>query len=632
MYSYPVARTSRISQFASLSCLFSLLLAGFADAEDDPPPTLRGELKQYLAPVFTHLDRYYIDKVPPDSLMRAGVKGLFSALDPGSDYSFGEPIEDWRENFDTFHRISSAVVDNALYTVGPDTLVRLGISGMLSVLDPDTNFLEKRRLDDFLIGTKGVYGGLGFRIQVVRPDSAIAVWSLLHDDTPAARAGVKAGDLIVAIDDSATTHMSAGDGASLMRGLENTPVTLTIERAGLDEPLDITVVRERVHVKSVPYFGMLTESVGYVKLTAFQDKCSADVLHAIGGLKKQGLQSLVFDLRQNRGGFLHEAVRIADFFLPSDRLVVYTAGRAFSDTTSHSTRNEQLFAGPLVCLVDGHSASASEIVAGAVQDWDRGLVLGQPTTGKGSVQRTVPIGDDAELKLTVAAYFIPSGRSIDKRMRKDSTLVALSDKEFRTLNLGRIVRGAGGITPDIPLEGRRRTALYSQLSGWRTFDSKFFRLSRRFHLDHPDVSPNFVVDKKILKEFRELVDAQDFEYVSSLEARLEQLEKMLAEEEEDGRVKRSIERLSDEIEQIEEKHWKAEAELISWQLTFDILDKQFGIESAHAYDATVDPHIQRAVEILSDPEQYEGWFRRSEVGLSDEEIAAIGVDSSAVSP
>ena len=620
------------ARLISIFGLMCLTWTGLAVADGDPPPTLRNELQQYLIPVFRNLDTYYIDKVPPDSLMRAGVSGLFSALDPASDYTFGEPSDDWKANFDTFHRISSTVVDSALYTVGPDTLVRLGIAGMLSVLDPDTNFLEKRRLDDFLIGTKGVYGGLGFRIQVVRPDSAIAVWSLLHEDTPAARAGVRAGDLIVAIDDSVTTHMSAGDAASLMRGLENTPVTLTIERAGVEDPLEITVVRERVQVKSVPYFGMLTDSAGYVKLSAFQDKCSADVRHAIGELKKRGLESLVFDMTDNRGGFLHEAVSIADFFLPPDRLVVFTAGRAFSDTTVHRTRHEQLFDGPLICLVNGPSASASEIVAGAIQDWDRGLILGQPTTGKGSVQRTVQIGDKAELKLTVAAYFIPSGRSIDKRMRKDSTLVALSDKEFHTLTLGRTVHGAGGIIPDIVLDGRRRTALYSQLSGWRTFDSKFFRFARQYHLQHPDVTPSFVVDKRTLKEFREFVDAQEFEYRSALEARLEHLEKMLSEEEEDDRVKRPMERLAEEIEEIEEKHWKAEAELISWQLTFDILDKQFGIEAAHAYDATVDPQIQRAVEILAEPLEYDSWFRRQEVGLSDKEIAARGIDSSAFKP
>ena len=594
-------------------CLQRVLLVGCAlaiyssplSAEDDKnaqPPTLTHELQHYFVPVVKNLQQFYIDRLPADSLMKAGLGGVFSALDPPSEYDFGDHGEEWKANVDAFHRISSAVVDSALYTVGPDTLVRLGIHGMLSVLDPDTNFLEKRRLDQFIIETQGRYGGLGFRIQVIRPDSAIAVWSLLHD------------------------------AAGLMRGVENTPVTLTVERAGLKEPIDITIVRERVQVKSVPYYGMLSDSVGYIKLSAFQYKCSDDVLNALKELKSRGATSLMFDMRDNRGGVLEEAVSIADFFLPPDRLVVYTAGRAFRDTTVHRTKKGQLFTGPIICLVNGYSASASEIVSGAIQDWDRGLVLGQPTTGKGSVQRTVPIGDDAELKLTVAAYFIPSGRSIDKRMRKDSTLVALSSKEFRTKTLGRIVRGADGITPDIVMDSRRRTNLFSQLAGWQTQDNKFFRFSRQYHLDSPDLTPDFVADEQVLDEFREFVEDLEFEYVSSLEARLEQFEGMLSEEDNEAKVDKPIKRLKEEIEKIEGKHWEADAEIIGWRLTYDTLDKNFGIEAAHAYNVTVDNQIQRSLEILSDSDEYNSWLSRPEVGLSDDDITASSLDSTAADP
>ena len=610
-------------------CLLHLISVGWSVA-DEADVTLKSEFKEYLIPVLERVRQRYIDEVSPDTLMHAGVRGLFEALDPASDYVFTGSDEGWNANFSTFQRISRALLDSAFYTVGPDTLVRLGISGMMSILDPHTFLMEKFALDHFNITTKGKYGGLGFRIQVVRPDSAIAVWSLLHQDTPAARAGVKSGDLITAIDDSTTTHMTAADAAGLMRGLEATPVTLTLRRAGFDAPFEITIVREEVQIRSVPTHGILQDSTGYIKLTTFQHGSTGEVRRAIEELQRTGLNGLIFDLRGNGGGFLQEAIDITDLFLPADRLVVYTAGRAFRDTTKYPTQEGQLFDGPLIILVDGASASGSEIVAGAVQDWDRGLIFGIPTVGKGSVQQTYRIGDKAELKLTIAAYFIPSGRSIDRRMRKDSTLVTPPDKEFRTLVLNRLVRGAGGITPDISMEGRRRTPLYNQLSGRRSLDSKFFRFSRQYHLEHPGIQDQFVADKKALKKFRRFLEDEEFEYVSNLETRLSQLEEMLVEEEEDQRVRRPMGRLKDEIEEIEEKHWTEAEELVKWRLTFDILEKNLGIEVAYAYDATVDPQILHATEILSEPLQYESWFQRKEIGVPDDHLAATGrIDSSA---
>ena len=432
-----------------------LLLAGFAFGEERET-RVETQVRDYLVPVVRHLQKFYFDEVPPDSLVRSGVDGLFRALDPESEYTWSGDGGNWTENFTLLERILYHLDRKAYYAVGPDTLVRFGIEGMMSMLDPDTIFMEKMNLDNFRIDVQGEYGGVGFRIQVIRPDSAIAIASLLHEKTPAALAGVRSGDIIIAIDDSATTHMSASDAASLMRGMANTPVTLTLLRAGVEEPLKITILRKQVHIDGVSYSSMFPDSTGYIRLLKFQKHSASEVDSALAGLMDQGMKRLILDLRSNSGGYLHEAVRLADLFLPKDRLVVYTAGRAFEDTSKYFTSKEPRFGeGPLLLLVDRRSASASEIVSGALQDWDRALVLGQPTVGKGSVQKTASIGEKAELKLTVAAYFIPSGRSIDKRMRKDSTLVAMSDQEFKTLPLGRIVHGAGGITPDIPASGRQ---------------------------------------------------------------------------------------------------------------------------------------------------------------------------------
>lgn len=608
----------------------SLVLCALLATAARGTTTLSDELKTSFLPIVRFIKDYYIDEVSPDTLMRAGLRGIFAALDPSSDFTVSTEDDDWNRSFTTFERAVRNVDNKAFYSVGPDTLIRYGIAGLMSVLDPDTVFMEQLNLDNFHINTRGEYGGLGFRIQVVYPDSAIAVWSLLHGDTPAARAGVKSGDLIIAIDDSTTKGMNASDAASLMRGPAGTAVRLTLRRAGAAKPLDITVTREVVHINSVPYYGLFPDSTGYIKLSGFQHKSSEEVRQALADLLDRGMTRLIFDLRQNGGGYLTEAVQVADLFLPKERLVVYTAGRAFRDTTRYYTQEDPMFGdGPLMILVDGHSASASEIVSGAIQDWDRGLVLGSPTVGKGSVQQTVSIGDRAELKLTMAAYFIPSGRSIDKRMRKDSTLVAMADKEYRTMTLGRIVHGAGGITPDIAMDRRRSTPLYRQLEGWRTLNSRFFSFARQYPLKHRDLRPDFMADERTTQEFHDFAVADGFDYVSDLEVSLEQLREELAAEAADHDVSQPLDRVKAGIDAIERGHWKDDEELLTWKLTFDIREKAFGIESAYAYDALVDPQVLRARRVLADSAEYASWFQRKEIGTSDEAIAAAG-DTAAI--
>ena len=225
--------------------------------------------------------------------------------------------------------------------------------------------------------------------------------------------------------------MSAGDAADKMRGDPETPVTVTLRRAGVQDPFDLSVVREEVKMGSIAVETLFPDSTGYVKLDRFQRNCGAELRDALLSLRAQGMQRIILDLRGNGGGYLDEAVNIVDLFLSEEHMVVFTAGRAFRDTTKYLTSKPALFADePLVILVNGGSASASEIVAGAIQDWDRGLVLGSTTVGKGSVQQVVNINDYSELKLTMAAWHTPSGRSIDKRMRKDSTLVSDPETPF----------------------------------------------------------------------------------------------------------------------------------------------------------------------------------------------------------
>ena len=612
--------------FRFLLLLGLLLPVAHARAER----SVQEEYRSVLWTIALRIHQLYFEEVHPDTLMQAATRGLFAAMDPASEYTFtpaamsaiGNRDQMLRNRFSTLMQVAQSMDENAFYQVAPDTLVRFGVAGMMEILDPYSIFLEKRHLDNFNIQTQGKYGGLGFRIQVVYPDSAIAVWNLLHDQTPAARAGVRSGDLITAINGTSTIGMSAGVAADSMRGDPGTAVTLTLERADREASFDLTIVREQVQMSSVTLSTLFSDGTGYIKLERFQQGSSREMYNAIVDLKDQGMQRLVFDLRGNGGGYLQEAVQIADLFLPEDRLVVFTAGRAFNDTSKYFTRDDALLADePLIVMVNSQSASASEIIVGAVQDWDRGLVLGATTVGKGSVQQVVPIDDKAELKLTMAAWHTPSGRSIDKRMRKDSTLVEAGAREFKTRLLERVVRGGGGISPDIEIAGRKGNRLYSQLNGYFSLNNQFFYYARQLPFHKPDLGEDFVADDDDLKAFRAFAENRGFQYMSEAEAHIKELDK-IAEGEEYKKLEKPLNRLIEEIDKIEEQHWEDNEDLIAWRLTFDVLEKAFGRKAAIAYDITVDPQLLEARRILADDSEYEMWFQKREIGVSEEESIA----------
>ena len=610
----------------------SLLLALVASTSElRAERSVEDEYKALLVKTARIVHQHYVEEVHPDSLVQAAARGIFNALDPASEYTFkartpfdGEgAAKRLNHRLYTLMQMAQAIDANAFYPVAADTLIRFGIAGMMEILDPYSVFLEKRNLDNFNIQTQGKYGGLGFRIQVVYPDSAIAVWNLLHDQTPAALAGVQSGDLITAINNTSTKGMAVSVAADSMRGRPGTAVTLTLARADRPTPFDLTIERQEVQVNSVSLATLFSGYTGYIKLDSFQKGSSREMFNAIVELEEQGMQRLIFDLRNNGGGYLEEAVQIADLFLPRDHLVVFTAGRALKDTSKYFTREDALLNDtPLIVLVNRLSASASEIVAGAIQDWDRGLVLGTTTVGKGSVQQVVPIDDRAELKLTMAAWHTPSGRSIDKRMRKDSTLVRGHDEEFKTLRLERIVRGRGGVAPDIEVLGRSGSRLYGQLRGFYNLNNQFFYYAREHRLNYPNLTPDFVVGPADLAAFRAFAEHRGFNYVSELEAQVEELDEVAEDDEEYNQLAQPLSHLIDEIDKIEEKHWQENEERIAWQLTFDILEKAFGLPAAEAYNVTVDPQVLAARRIIDDPDEYQTWFAKEEIGAREEDSIA----------
>ncbi|MBI5450287.1 MAG: S41 family peptidase [Gammaproteobacteria bacterium] len=319
------------------------------------------------------------------------------------------PLDDLR----TFTEVFATIKGNYVEEVTDKVLIDNAIRGMLTGLDPHSSFLDKEEYTDLRIGTSGEFGGLG--IEVGMEDGFVKVISPI-DDTPAQRAGVLAGDLIIRLDDTPVKGLSLREAVDLMRGKPGTKIVLTVVREGQDKPLKFTITRDVIHVKSVKNRLLDKERrLGYIRITQFQEKTGENLLEAIATLNKEGgkeLAGIVLDLRNNPGGVLNTAVEVSDAFLTNGK-IVYTEGRtADSRIVYTATPKDVLNGAPIVVLINNGSASASEIVAGALQDQHRAVIMGNRSFGKGSVQTVLQLKDGSALKLTTARYYTPSGRSI----------------------------------------------------------------------------------------------------------------------------------------------------------------------------------------------------------------------------
>ncbi len=354
--------------------------------------------------------------------------GVFA--DKSSSKTGALPLDELRSFTEVFARIKKDYVEE----ISDKTLLENAIRGMLSGLDPHSSYLDAEGYKDLQVGTTGQFGGLG--IEVGMEDGFVKVISPI-DDTPAQRAGVKAGDLVIRLNEKPVKGMTLHQAVGIMRGKVGTDIVLTIIREGEEKPLKITITRDIIKVRSVRS-RTLEEGIGYLRISQFQSRTGENLIKAIDELKKENngkLDGLVLDLRNNPGGVLNAAVDVSDAFLDSG-LIVYTQGRiADSEMKFEASPIRQLDGAPLVVLVNGGSASASEIVAGALQDHKRAIILGTRTFGKGSVQTILPLNNESALKLTTARYFTPSGRSIQAEgIEPDITLDPLKVTKIEGAN------------------------------------------------------------------------------------------------------------------------------------------------------------------------------------------------------
>ena len=396
------------------------------------------------------------------------------------------------KNLDIFYTVVKELDQFYVDEINHGKLIKDGIDKMLETLDPYTNYIPESKIEDLRFMTTGNYGGIG---ALIRKSGKRAVIADPYEGLAGQKAGLRAGDILLKIDDFDTENQNIEAISEKLKGTPGTSMKVLVERYGESKPIEFNVVREHIHINPIPYYTVFDNNIGYVQFNNFTQNCAGELKSTIDSLLNKGAKSLILDLRGNPGGLLDEAILICNLFLPKGQLIVSTKGKVQQWNRDFVTTKEPFVPKmPVVVLVNRGSASASEIVAGALQDMDRGIVMGTRTFGKGLVQTTRPLSYNAQIKLTTAKYYIPSGRCIQaldySHRNEDGSVGNIPDSlvsEFTTKN-GRKVYDGGGIKPDIELKTKTMSRLTTELYvGNHIFDFATQYASKHNSIDKPDI-------------------------------------------------------------------------------------------------------------------------------------------------
>lgn len=487
---------------------------------------------------------------------------------------YGSPVRataagqsDTQDSVKSFTHVLSVVERNYAEPVDTDKLIYDGaIPGMLRVLDPHSNFFDPKQYALFKEEQQGKYYGVGMTVQQ-RDNQTVVLAPFVG--SPAYKAGIRPGDIIQKVDGKSCDGLTTTEVADMLKGAKGTVVHISLGREGWEKPIEVTVTRDEIPRPGVEYFTMVKPGIGYVRVSTFNETTDADLAEALRQLDGNKLDGLIIDLRNNGGGLLNQAVGMADMFLDKNEIVVSHRGRSSPERRYYAVRGNQGNGVPVVVLVNGQSASASEIVSGAIQDHDRGLVVGETSFGKGLVQTQFPLSQETALLLTTARYYTPSGRLI----QRDYNNVSLYDyhynpqppikPEVKLTDSGRQVFGGGGITPDIvtaapkPDEFQqllyRRGVFYPQQQGVGDFT--------RYYLgEKPDVSRDFVVTEPVIQDLRKYLDQQKIKYT--------------------------------------EQDIQANLTWLKWQIKREVFTSYFGLNDGYKVELQDDPQLEKAIDAM----------------------------------
>jgi carboxyl-terminal processing protease len=507
------------------------------------------------------------------------------------------------KNLDIFASLVRELDSYYVDEIDADELVAVGINAMLEELDPYTEYIPEENSDDFRLLTTGEYAGVG---ALIGNRTGANMILMPYKGFPAHAAGLRIGDEILKVDTVDVVNSQTSDISKLLKGPANTNVFVQVKRGA--DTISVNLARKKIVISNVPYYGKLDDNTGYIKLSDFTTNAASDVRNALIDLKSQGITSLVLDVRDNPGGILKEAVDIVNLFIPKGKEVVRTIGKLENVNSVYKTTKPPVDKDiPMVVLINERSASAAEIVAGALQDYDRAVLVGRKTFGKGLVQTTVPLSYNSQVKITTAKYYIPSGRCIQaidysqQNRDENGNSVSIPDslrKEFKTKN-GRTVLDGAGIEPDKTSESKSFAPItYSLVAR-----NLVFEFGNKFFLENEKISNprDFVVTDEIYEDFVASLEGKDYDYTTYVEKTLEDLEKYALKEKFFDDIKPTIEDLKKKVSHSKEQDLITFKFEIKEALREELVSRYYFQQGIVEASLVNDEDVKAALSFLSNP-------------------------------
>ncbi len=492
-------------------------------------------------------------------------------------------------------------------TIQPEKLIEKGINAMLASLDPYTEFIPESALENFRFQTTGEYGGIG---ALIRQSGEYTVIAEPYEGFPAFKNGIRAGDVLLEVDGKSVKNKEVSQVSDMLKGTPGTTVHLLIRRGKDGKEVKKKLVREKINISNVPYYGMLDAKTGYINLSSFTTYAGKEVRNAVTDLKEKGAEAIVLDLRGNPGGLLFEAVNVVNVFIPKGQEVVRTRGKLKQFDAVYTTNQEPVDTLiPLVVLTSRGSASASEIVAGTIQDLDRGVIVGQRTFGKGLVQTTRPLSYNTQLKVTTAKYYIPSGRCIQavdySHRNEDGSVGYIPDsliRSFRTRH-GRTVYDGGGIQPDVPVNPET----FSRITVSLVTKNLVFDFATVYNSTHDTIPApeKFSVSDADYQQFISFLQGKDFDYQTESETKFQELEKAAKRDKYYDLAREEFEKLQQKISHDKNKDLQTFRNEISKFLAEEIVSRYYYQKGRIRASLPNDPVVQKAREVLKDKRLYQ---------------------------